>query len=140
MAVALWDGRRLVLPSTYFTTHPFENWTQGGSELLGVVQLDVDWRISPAAMREQLTKILSSAPLWDGRSSGLTVEDATGGNVRMRALVSAEDSTKLLDLRSQVREELVEWVASQAKEALPVQRTLQESPAMEPLPKQSSSA
>ena len=37
----LWDDRRLVLPCTYFTTTPFENWTRKGSELLGAVELDV---------------------------------------------------------------------------------------------------
>jgi len=30
----LWDDRRLVLPCTYFTTTPYQNWTRQGTELL----------------------------------------------------------------------------------------------------------
>lgn len=29
VVVHIWDDRRLILPSTYFTTTPFENWTRG---------------------------------------------------------------------------------------------------------------
>ena len=47
VVVHIWDDRRLVLPSTYFTTTPFENWTRRNSELLGAVELDLDWRVDP---------------------------------------------------------------------------------------------
>lgn len=127
VVLKLWDGRRLVLPSTYFTTTPFENWTHGSADLLGTIHLDVDWRVSPVAMRAELERILADNELWDKRSSGLIVEDATGGMVRVRALVSAEDASALFDLRSQVREQLVEWVATHSRESLPVRRTLQEN-------------
>jgi hypothetical protein len=55
VVVRIWDDRRLVVPSTHFTTTPFENWTRTGSELLGSIELDLDWRVSPAAMRERDT-------------------------------------------------------------------------------------
>ena len=48
VVVHLWDDRRFVLPSTYFTSTPFENWTRTNSELLGAVEFDLDWRVSPA--------------------------------------------------------------------------------------------
>lgn len=132
VVVKIWDGRHLVLPSTYFTTTPFENWTHGSSEMMGVVQLDVDWRVSPADLRKRLDEILAAASLWDGKSSGLIVEDATGGMVRIRVVVSAGNSTDLFDLRAQVREELVEWIAGQSVDSLPVTRTLAEGPATPP--------
>lgn len=122
----VWDERRIVLPSSYFTTTPFDNWTRSSTELLGTVHLDVDWRISPAAMRRRLDEILESTPLWDRRVKGLVVEDATGGMVRVRALVSAVNSSDQWDLRCLVREQLVEWVAEQAREALPARRVLME--------------
>ena len=43
VVVHIWDDRRLVLPSTYFTTNPFQNWTRKESAVLGAVELDVDW-------------------------------------------------------------------------------------------------
>ena len=35
VVVHIWDDRRLILPSSYFTTRPFENWTHTGSQLTG---------------------------------------------------------------------------------------------------------
>lgn len=120
----LWDDRRLVLPCTYFTTQPFENWTRRGSELLGAVEFDVDWRVSPALMREHLDTVLARTDLWDGRTSVLQVTEATGGLVRVRILVTAADAPTLFDLRCHVREAMVTWMQRTMPHALPVQRVL----------------
>ena len=62
VVVRLWDERRLVLPCTYFTTEPFENWTRSATEIMGAVEFDVDFsvpfaryarRTGPAAGRER---------------------------------------------------------------------------------------
>ena len=127
----LWDDRRLVLPCTYFTTTPFENWTRKGSELLGAVELDVDWRISTARMREHLQRVVGETELWDGRTAVLQVTEATGGMVRVRILVTAANAGTLFDLRCLVREEMVAWVRRTNPDALPVQRVLVTQPAEE---------
>ena len=124
VVVDLWDDRRLVLPCTYFTTKPFENWTREGSELLGAVELDVDWRVSPSLMRAHLASVLGETNLWDGRASVLQVTDAVGGLVRIRILVTAADAPTLFDLRCFVREAMVGWIQSVAPDALPVQRVM----------------
>ncbi|EIC08447.1 MscS Mechanosensitive ion channel [Microbacterium laevaniformans OR221] len=124
VVVDIWDDRRLVLPCTYFTTKPFQNWTRTGSELLGSVELDLDWRVSPARMREELARVLEQTPLWDRRASVLQVTDATNGFVRVRVLVTAIDAPTLFDLRCYVREHLVDWVHRETPGALPVQRVL----------------
>jgi small-conductance mechanosensitive channel len=124
VVVDLWDDRRLVLPCTYFTTKPFENWTREGSELLGAVELDVDWRVSPARMREHLAEVLAETDLWDGRASVLQVTDAVGGLVRIRILVTAADAPTLFDLRCFVREAMVAWIQHTEPHALPVQRIM----------------
>ncbi|WP_322411411.1 mechanosensitive ion channel family protein [Microbacterium invictum] len=120
----LWDERRLVLPCTYFTTTPFENWTRDGSAILGAVELDVDWRVSPSKMRDQLTRILADTDLWDGRTAVLQVTDAVAGYVRVRVLVSAVDAPTLFDLRCSVRESMVTWMQRTMPAALPTQRVL----------------
>ncbi|GAA4189740.1 mechanosensitive ion channel [Microbacterium oryzae] len=125
----LWDDRRLVLPCTYFTTTPFQNWTRQGSELLGSVELDLDWRVSPARMRAHLDAVLATTPLWDGRAGVLQVTEATGGFVRVRILVTAKDAPTLFDLRCVVREAMVAWVQRNAPDALPVQRVVLADPA-----------
>ncbi|MET0909053.1 MAG: mechanosensitive ion channel family protein, partial [Ilumatobacteraceae bacterium] len=117
--VHIWDDRRMVLPSTYFTSTPFENWTRSSSELLGSVEIDLDWRVSPVAMRAELDKILRRTTIWDGRASVLQVTDATGGFVRVRILVTAVDAPTLFDLRCFIREEMVEWLQTQDPAAIP---------------------
>ena len=124
VVVRIWDDRRLVVPSTHFTTTPFENWTRTGSELLGSVELGLDWRVSPAAMRSRLAEILDGTPLWDRRVSVLQVADAVGGLVRVRILVSAADAGSLFDLRNYVREQLVEWVQLESPGAMPRTRVV----------------
>ena len=122
VVVHIWDDRRMVLPSTYFTTTPFQNWTRSSSELLGAVELDLDWRVSPAAMRQHLEVILAQTEIWDGRTSVLQVTDAVGGLVRVRILVTAIDAPTLFDLRCYVREEMVEWIHSHDPAGLPRSR------------------
>jgi small-conductance mechanosensitive channel len=124
VVVGLWDDRRLVLPCTHFTANPFENWTRTTSELLGSVELDLDWRVSPAAMREHLDAVLERTELWDGRTKVLQVTDAVGGLVRVRVLVTAVDAPTLFDLRCYVREELVHWVQRTQPDAEPAQRVI----------------
>jgi small-conductance mechanosensitive channel len=122
VVVRLWDDRRLVLPSTYFSKTPFQNWTRRSSELLGAVELDVDWRVDVAAMRVELDRILERTELWDRRVKVLQVTDAVGGLVRLRVLVSAADAGTLFDLRCLVREELVGWLQVKDLDGLPRQR------------------
>ncbi|SMH46988.1 Mechanosensitive ion channel [Rathayibacter oskolensis] len=122
VVVHLWDDRRLVLPTNYFTTQPFQNWTRTGSELLGAVELDLDWRVRPEEMREELHRILEETDLWDKRVSVLQVTDAVGGFVRIRVLVTATDAPTLFDLRCYVRERLVTWLHESDPIALPRQR------------------
>ena len=119
VVVHIWDDRRMVLPSTYFTSTPFENWTRSSSELLGSVEIDLDWRVSPVAMRAELERILTRTNIWDGRASVLQVTDATGGFVRVRILVTAVDAPTLFDLRCFIREEMVEWLQTQDPAAIP---------------------
>nr|WP_205861089.1 mechanosensitive ion channel domain-containing protein [Planosporangium flavigriseum] len=122
VVVHIWDDRRLILPTLYFTTKPFQNWTRTQSAVLGAVEFDVDWSVPVQAMREELRRFIEGTGLWDERACALQVTDATGGMVRLRALVSAADAGSLWDLRCLVREHLVEWVRDQRPTALPRMR------------------
>jgi small-conductance mechanosensitive channel len=119
VVVHVWDDRRLIMPSTYFTTTPFENWTRRDAHLLGTVELDLDWELPVERMRAELTRLLEATDLWDRRVGILQVTDAVGGAVRVRALASAVDAPTLFDLRCYVREGLVEWLQAEAPEGLP---------------------
>ncbi|MBO0678638.1 mechanosensitive ion channel family protein [Mycolicibacterium sp. S2-37] len=122
VVVHLWDERRLVLPCTYFTTTPFQNWTRNATELLGTAELDVDFTVPFDDMRAELDRLLQDNPLWDHRVGVLQVTDAVDGYVRVRMLVSASNAGALFDLRCDVREGMVEWLQRTNPGALPRRR------------------
>ncbi|MFI6595827.1 mechanosensitive ion channel family protein [Nonomuraea sp. NPDC050536] len=120
VVVRLWDERRLVLPVSYFTQNPFENWTRHGSQVLAVVLLRVDWRVPVEKIREELYSFIQTNPLWDQKDWTLQVTDVLdNGLVELRALMSAADSASAWDLKCDVREHLVRYIRENHPDALP---------------------
>jgi len=133
VVVKIWDDRRMILPSTYFTTTPFQNWTRRNSELMGAVEMDLDWRVDTHAMRSALPTIMAAAgEMWDGRVAHFQLTDAVGGFVRIRILVTSYDAPTLYDLRCHVREGLVAWLRAHNPEGLPTWRHLPATPTVPP--------
>jgi small-conductance mechanosensitive channel len=122
VVVHLWDERRLVLPTTYFTKTPYQNWTRNATALLGAVELDVDFSVPLDPMRAELDRLLRANELWDNRVGVLQVTDAIDGYVRVRMLVSASNAADLFDLRCDVREGIVRWLQRTQPSALPRRR------------------
>ena len=114
-----WDERRWIVPSTLFTTKTFENWSREEPRQTGVIEFDLDWLVPVEAMRIELLRLVKTTDLWDGRTVALQVMDATGGSVRVRAVVSATNSSRLFELRCLLREQLINWLQTQAVYALP---------------------
>lgn len=119
VVVKIWDQRRLVLPISYFTTRPFQNWTRNEAALLGTVYLRVDYRAPLGPLRAELDRLCKSSPLWDGRVSLIQVTDTSDRDIELRILVSTEDSPKGWDLRCYVREGLVQFLQENYPETLP---------------------
>ncbi|WP_321997371.1 mechanosensitive ion channel domain-containing protein [Draconibacterium orientale] len=124
VVVKIWDQRRLVVPSTYFFEKPFQNWTRTSAEILGTVFLYTDYHVSFDALREELTRLLDSTPLWDKRVNVLQVTDAKEYGVEIRALVSAKDSPTAWDLRVFIREKMIEFIQKNYPESLPRTRVV----------------
>jgi small-conductance mechanosensitive channel len=123
VVVHLWDERRLVLPTTYFTQKPFQNWTRHEARVLGSVLLHVDYRLPVEPVREELRRILEDSPLWDRRDWVLQVVDTTPTTIVLRALMSSADAPTSWDLRCEVREKLVAFLAREYPHQLPRLRT-----------------
>ncbi|MBW8483210.1 mechanosensitive ion channel family protein [Actinomadura sp. PM05-2] len=133
VVVQIWDERRLILPVSYFTERPFENWTRHTSRILGTVMLHVDWSVPVEELRAELYRMLRENPLWDQREWVLQVTDVLdNGMIQVRALVSAADSASAFDLRCDVREHLVTYIRDHHPHALP--RLRAELPDLEPVP------
>jgi small-conductance mechanosensitive channel len=122
VVVYIWDDRRLVVPSTYFTSKHYETWTRHGPRVLGVVMFDLDWRVPLDKLRTFYEELLHSTPLWDGRVQNVLAVDATGGYVTVRCVASAKDSSDQWNLRCLIREKVIEWVRTEHPEALPIVR------------------
>lgn len=108
-----------MLPSTYFTTKPFQNWTRDESRVLGSVLLHVDFHLPVEPVRRELERVVAASPLWDQRNCSLQVVELTPNTMVLRALMSAADASSSWDLRCEVREKLIAFLTARYPEALP---------------------
>ena len=129
VVVYIWDERRLIVPSTYFTQTPFETWTRNSPKVYGVVMVDMDWRVPVEEVRKEFHRFIETTVLWDRRTADCLVTDATGGFLQIRFVASAEDSSKQWNLRCLIREHMVEWVRENYPDALPSTRVIVENDA-----------
>jgi hypothetical protein len=67
IVVRMWDERRLIVPLSYFISHPFQNWTQTSADILGTVFIHVAYTMPVKTLREELKRICEVCPLWDRR-------------------------------------------------------------------------
>ena len=122
VVVRIWDERRLIIPSRYFTQTPFENWTRRAAAQLGTVELKLDWSAPMTLIRTKVEQLLTSTDLWDGRTWGVQITDSDEYTVTVRVLVSAKNSGHLSDLRAYIREQLISWIVTEEPWARPAQR------------------
>jgi small-conductance mechanosensitive channel len=111
IVVKIWDLRRLVVPVTYFLEKPFQNWTRVTANLLGTVLLYTGHTVPVEEVRQKLHEILQNSDKWDKKVWGLQVTNSTYFTMEMRALMSAADSSTMSDLRCEVREKLLAFLA-----------------------------
>ncbi len=127
VVVRIWDKRRLVLPTTYFLDHPFQNWTRTSADILGTVFIYTDYTISFDALRDELTSLLNNSVLWDKKVNVLQVTDSKETTVEIRILVSAKDSPTAWDLRVYIREKMIEFIQKNYPDSLPRTRIVLEN-------------
>jgi small-conductance mechanosensitive channel len=127
--VRLWDERRLVLPTTYFTTTPFQNWTRHEARVVGSVILHLDYGTPVEDLRAEARRIIEESPLWDRRDWVLQVIDTTPTTMVVRVLASAWDGPTAWDLRCDIRERLLDYVRRRHPQSLPRARTELAEPA-----------
>jgi small-conductance mechanosensitive channel len=115
----LWDERRLVLPTSYFTTTPYQNWTRTEARVLGAVELHLDFLAPLHELRGAVREYLEANPLWDRRDWVLQVTDSTPSTMVVRILASAGDAPSAFDLRCDLREFVFTWLRERHPEGLP---------------------
>ncbi|MBV7363318.1 mechanosensitive ion channel [Actinomycetaceae bacterium TAE3-ERU4] len=118
VVLRIWDEKRLVIPSRQLTEKSVENWTRRHAQVLGTVELPLDWTAPVPAIRLELQRLLQNSPLWDGNTGNIQITDSQAGQMTVRVCVSAANPSDLWDLRCYVREHLVDWTVRNAPYAL----------------------
>jgi small-conductance mechanosensitive channel len=126
VVVRIWDLRRLVVPISFFVEKPFQNWTRVSAEMLGTVELHLDYSVPLGELRAEFTRILEASEHWDGKVNNIQVTGATEKSMLVRPLMSAKDSGAAWELRCEVREKLIEFVQKNYPRALPQHRAVVE--------------
>lgn len=122
VVIRIWDLRRLIVPLSYFIENSFQNWTRESADILGTAFLYVDYSIPVEALRQQLTKIVTNSPLWNGQVCGLQVTNLSERTMEIRCLMSSRNSSENFDLRCLVREEMTAWIQQNYPNAFPITR------------------
>lgn len=128
VVVKVWDERRLVVPTSKFLDEIFQNWTKTTAQLLGTIMLYVDPTTKLDPIREKFFEIVEGNERWDGRVKHMQVTDLTRDAIEIRFLVTAKDSPTLYDLRCDIREALIQWLAEAYPDAIVRQRLATVSP------------
>ncbi len=128
VVLRIWDQRRLILPISYFINNPFQNWTRKTSEILGTVFLYLDYSVPVEELRAELTRLLQSSSLWDGKVNVLQVTDTKERTIEIRALMSSRNSGEAFDLRCYVRENMIKFVEKNYPGSLPRTRAEIDAP------------
>ncbi len=110
VVLRVWDKRRLILPITYFLEKPFENWTHTTTDLVGVVLIKVGFTLPLDHLRAELKRICEADPNWDKVTCSLQATDSDANTVTVRAVASAENASKLWNLRCNIREHLLAFI------------------------------
>ena len=74
--------------------------------------------VAVAPIREAFLRLLADQPGWDGRTGQLLVAEAKVGYVELKMVMSAGDPSALAELRSDMREAMLEWLRLELPEAL----------------------
>lgn len=114
-----WDERRIILPTTYFTTKPYQNWTRYEPRVLGTVDLQLDFTADLDELREVVQRTLEANENWDGRYWVLEMTEVSASTITVRLTASADNGPKVWWLRVQVREALYKWLRDNHPQWLP---------------------
>lgn len=122
VVLKIWDDRRLIIPVARLLEGTIENWTRETSHLLGTVMVYVDPAADVADIREFSLKTIAAHALWDERAAGVQVTDMTADVLELRILMSGRNGSELFDMRCDIREAVVRYIARNAPSALPRNR------------------
>ncbi len=127
VVIKLWDFRRLIKPTDYFTSHGVQNLTRESSQLLGTIFIYTDYTLPVDKVRETFFKFLEESSSWDKKVKSLEVTDITEKSMQIRALMSADNAKLLWSLRCEIRERLMKYLVATYPECFSKSRSVNTS-------------
>ncbi|MGX7894054.1 mechanosensitive ion channel family protein [Tsuneonella sp. HG222] len=127
VTVRTWDERVVLVPTVRFLDNSFENWSRDSERLSGPVFLRLDPKAEVAPIRAEFLRFVGEHPLWDKRTATVFMTDAQPDWVELRLAMSAATISALFELRSAVREHMVDWLREEQPNAL-IQRSVPNAP------------
>jgi len=117
--VRSWDERRIVLPTTYFTTKPYQNWTKYETRVLGTIDIKLDFTADIDHIRQKVQELLEENENWDRKYWVLEMTDVSESTVTVRLTASAPNGPQVWWLKVQIREALYKYVRDHHPQWLP---------------------
>jgi small-conductance mechanosensitive channel len=124
IVVKMWDLRRVILSTDYFINKGLQNLSRASSELIGTVFIHTDFALPVEEIRNEFQSILAASSFWNNKTGFFHVTDIKESCMELRALVSAENSTALWELRCEIREKLIKFIVRNYPECLAKTRSL----------------
>ena len=118
ITVRTWDERLLVVPTTRFLDHTFENWSRVSERLTGPVFLHLDPATDIGPIRAEFERFVAAQEEWDHRTAELVMTEARPESIELRISVSAATIGDLWTLRAKIREHMLDWLRRESPEAL----------------------
>jgi small-conductance mechanosensitive channel len=110
VVLAIWDERRMIIPVTWFLEKPFQNLSRTNTNTLGTILFFVDYSFPVDSIRKVLPSMLQDNNDWDGRVASIQVSNTTENHKEIRVLLSSADPSKSWDLRTTVREKIIDFI------------------------------
>jgi small-conductance mechanosensitive channel len=111
IAIQTWDRRRVIVPISYFISHPFENWSKSDTRILQPIYLYADYHVDVDAVRQKFRELLERSDNWDQTLDPIIqVTGMSEKGIELRALFYAKDPGKGWDLHCELREGLISFL------------------------------
>lgn len=123
VVIRMWDERRLILPTSFFTENSFQNWTRHEARVVGEIELHVDYIADLEELRSEARRLVERSPLWDRSEWVLQVIEITPQTVEVQVRATAADAPSAWDLRCDLREGLLKYLREQHPQWLPRTRS-----------------
>ena len=111
VAIRTWDDRRVIVPLSYFISHPFENWSKSNTRIVKPIYLYADYRVDVDRVRKKFEELLENSDEWDKTVKPvIQVTGMSEKTLELRALCSAKNATNAWNLHCELRESLVRFL------------------------------